>query len=231
MAPKRDLEAAKLRRLGIDESMIDGLKKDKEHAERLAKLAANAMSRKAAPLPPGKAPPPQAKKEPEKPAEPAKVGKYRAIDDFNGDDISFEKGATIFVVGEPDSTGMVQGVAGGKAGKLPMSKLRLITPELLEEERIQREKDIEAQRIKDEEELRKEMERLKLEAENTNSAPDSSATTSTGGKSAEQIAYEKELEEKFEKEREELLAEEEKLKAEAARIEAMLAALDDNDEE
>jgi hypothetical protein len=36
------------------------------------------------------------------------------------------------------------------------------------------------------------------------------------------------LERKFEEERKGLLAEEEKLKAEAARIEAMLAALDDD---
>ena len=66
MAPKRDLTAARLRRMGADVMNIDKLKADKAHAERLANLAASASSRQAAPLPPGKG-----GAQPPKPAAPA----------------------------------------------------------------------------------------------------------------------------------------------------------------
>jgi len=36
------------------------------------------------------------------------VKKYRAVDGYKGDEVSFEKGATVFVVGEPDASGMIQ---------------------------------------------------------------------------------------------------------------------------
>eukprot|EP00049_Salpingoeca_infusionum_P017527 m.353304 g.353304 ORF g.353304 m.353304 type:complete len:226 (-) comp16733_c0_seq1:584-1261(-) len=225
MAPKRDLQAARLRRAGVpvDE---ESLKADSEHAHRLAKLAATASARGAAPLPPGKggAAPPK----PAAPSAPAKVTKYRAIEGFKSDELEFEKGATIFVVGEP-ADGMVQGVALGKAGKIPTAAITPITPELLEQERIQAEKDIEAARIEEEENLRKEMEQMKLDhaAKSASSGGDGSAPAP---KSEADLAYEKELEEKFEQERQSLLDEENRLKAEAARIEAMLAALDDDED-
>ena len=41
-------------------------------------------------------------------AAPAKVEKYRAMDDFNSDEVAMEKGATVFVVGSPDASNNVQ---------------------------------------------------------------------------------------------------------------------------
>ncbi|EDQ84788.1 uncharacterized protein MONBRDRAFT_29920 [Monosiga brevicollis MX1] len=201
------------------------LKKDKVHAERLAKLAASANARGAAPLPPGMG---GAAAAPAPSAAPAEVVKFRAIEGFKSDEVDFEKGATVFVVGEPDASGMVQAVAGGKAGKIPMDKLRKITHELLEEERKQREKEIAEARQAEEDSLREEMEKMKLEGPSKGSG---AAASAAAEKTPEQLAYEAELEKKFEEEasRSALLEEEEKLKAEAARIEAMLAALDEED--
>jgi len=119
-----------LRRQGISEEDVQRLKKDKEEAERLAQLTASANARGAAPLPPGKGGPAPAKAatsqgikdtSPRKSmwavisygasshefVAPAKVTKYRALEDYDGD-VSFEKGATLFVVGEPDQNDMVQ---------------------------------------------------------------------------------------------------------------------------
>eukprot|EP00043_Microstomoeca_roanoka_P009891 m.94317 g.94317 ORF g.94317 m.94317 type:complete len:226 (+) comp14722_c0_seq2:184-861(+) len=225
MPPKRDLTAARLRRMGAAPEDIEKIRADKEHAERLAQLTASANARQAAPLPPGKGGP--APKPAAPAAAPAKVEKFRAIDDFKSDELDMEKGATVFVVGQPDADGNVQGVVGGKAGKIPASKLRKITPELLEEERKQREKEIEEARQQDEDALKEEMERLKLDHQGTTSS--GPVQTSKGPKSAEQLAYEKQLEEQFEEERKALLAEEQRLKEEAAKLEAMLRALDEED--
>ena len=45
-------------------------------------------------------------------AEPLDVKKYRALEAYSGE-ISYEPGATIFVMGEADANGMVMGVVGG----------------------------------------------------------------------------------------------------------------------
>lgn len=110
-----DLAAARLARAGVNATQedIENLRKDKKHAERLAKLAASANARGAAPAPPGKGGP--AAPAPAPAGKPAEIVKYRAMEDFAGDDVSFEKGATIFIVGDPDSSGMAQvrmGVVG-----------------------------------------------------------------------------------------------------------------------
>ena len=39
---------------------------------------------------------------------PAEVVKYRAMEAFKSADVAFDKGATVFVVGVPDASGMVQ---------------------------------------------------------------------------------------------------------------------------
>lgn len=39
---------------------------------------------------------------------PAEIVKYRAVEAFAGDDVSFEKGATLFIVGDTDANGMAQ---------------------------------------------------------------------------------------------------------------------------
>lgn len=229
MPNKRDLYAARLRRQGVKEEDIEKLRADKQEAERLALLMATAKSRGAAPLPPGLGGPPPAERK-KSSGPPAKVAKYRAIKDYEGD-VSFEKGATVFVVGEADADGMVQGVVSGKSGSMPMSALGEITPELLEAERVQREKDLEQARLEEEEEMRKEMEQMKIDhaaqaAAKEDTKSDKKKKTK-GGKSAELIAYEKKLDEEFQAERQKLLDEETRLKAEAARIEKMLAEMDD----
>jgi hypothetical protein len=202
---------------------LESLQADREHAQRLAKLAATASARGAAPLPPGKggsAPKPAAPA-----AAPAKVVKYRCIEDYKSDEIEVNKGATVFIVGDPVDD-MGQGVAGGKNGKISMKCLALITPELLEAERKQQEKEIEEARAAEEEALRQEMEQLKVEhAQQAQTTGGDDATPAA--KDASQAAYEKELEEKFESERQALLDEELRLKEEAARIEAMLKELED----
>lgn len=220
----RDLASARLRKQGLSEEQVQQIKKDKEEAERLAMLTAAASARGAAPLPPGKGGPAPSK--PARSAAPATVTKYRAIDGHEGE-LSFAKGATLFVVGAADGAGMVQAVSAGKAGKCPFNKLAPITPELLEQERIQRDKDLEEAIAQEEEQMRQEMEAMKLKHAEDAAKATPSAPGKPGEKSAELLAYEAKLDADFQAERANLKAEEDKLKAEAARIEAMLAALDD----
>lgn len=229
MAPKRDLAAAKLRRQGIDPDLLpimENLLADKEHAEKLAQLAAKAGARGAAPAPPGKgASAPAAAAAPSGP--PAAVVKMRALNSYNGD-VSFDKGATVFVVGEPDASGFYQCVASGKAGKAPATHLRAITEDLLREEREAKEKEAEAARKKDEEKLQKEMEEeeRKIDAQlNAKSGAKASGPVTT----EEVSTLKKEMEAKFQAERQKLLEEEKRLKDEAARLEELMRQLDADD--
>eukprot|EP00048_Salpingoeca_helianthica_P014649 m.222788 g.222788 ORF g.222788 m.222788 type:complete len:226 (-) comp16102_c0_seq1:151-828(-) len=225
MAPKRDLAAAKLRRQGLD-PVIEGILADQEHAQKLALLSAKAGARGAAPAPPGKGGPVAAAPAPTGP--PPAVVKMRAIESYNGE-VSFEKGATVFVVGEPDASGMYQGVASGKAGKVPKTHLREITEELLREEREAKQKEAEAARAKEEARLKKELEEeeRKIDAQLAGKGSSASAGPVT---SAEVSALKKEAEAKFQADRQKLLEEEQRLKDEAARLEELMRQLDADDD-
>lgn len=54
------------------------------------------------------------------------VTKYRALETHTGD-ISFPPGATLFVMGEPNSSGMVKAVFAGATGMCPAKKLIVAT--------------------------------------------------------------------------------------------------------
>jgi hypothetical protein len=200
------------------------LRKDKKEAVRLARLKVKANARGAAPMPPKKgeaaAPVQQVV-----PSEPVEVKKYRAIKDFSGD-ISYESGATVFVLGEPDDAGMVIAVVGGASGNCPMDTLIELTDAVIQEERKIRE---EAARESSEEKQKKLNDQL--------AAIEASEKVIKASPSAEPVEDEAETEAnaaaaaKAKEEIEAAKAEEEALLARAAEIEAMMAALDVSDDD
>eukprot|EP00054_Salpingoeca_dolichothecata_P009255 m.52230 g.52230 ORF g.52230 m.52230 type:complete len:222 (-) comp18258_c0_seq1:240-905(-) len=219
---KRDLAAARLRRMGVDPEAldIDNLLRDEKEAKRIASLVASASSRGQAPLPPGKGPAPA----PAKASAPAKVTKYRAVADFSGGEFSFKKGATIFVVGELKGNGMYQGVVNGKVGDVPEGKLKIITPELLQQEKEEQAKALEAALEEEKQKLEEEFKEKEAKAleEIKSSKPSTTPAEETTVKAANN--------EEFEKERQKLLEEEQRLKAEADKLFEMMRQLDMEDD-
>lgn len=218
---------------------IGQLRKDKKEAVRLARLKAKAKNRSAAPLPPGKggggggAAPAITTSD----GAPPKVEKYRAIEDHSGE-IAFTKGATLFVLGEADADGNVMAVAGGSSGSVPFSKMVLITPELLEKEREEKEALFTAAREAREKELESELSKIEEEEKAKLEALDEKTRAATvavdDGETEEQrvaAAAKAAAQAKVAKEIEEMKAEEERLMAEAKKLEELMAALDMSDDE
>lgn len=202
------------------------LRKDKKEAVRLARLKVKANARGAAPMPPKKGE--AASEAPVQqvvPSEPVEVKKYRAIKDFSGD-VSYESGATVFVLGEPDDAGMVIAVVGGASGNCPMDTLIELTDAVIQEERKIRE---EAARESSEEKQKRLNDQL--------AAIEASEKVIKESPSAEPVEDEAETEAnaaaaaKAKEEIEAAKAEEEALLARAAEIEAMMAALDVSDDD
>jgi hypothetical protein len=221
-APPPDLAAAQMR-------------KDKKEAVRLARLKLKASARGAAPPPPppgGKAAAPAAAPPPSSDGKPLEVKKYRALEAYSGE-ISYEPGATIFVMGEADANGMVMGVVGGASGMCKMSTLTVITDELLAAERKAKEEAAAVAREKREAELAAQLGASDGDAEAALKAleekyANSDTPIEAEGKSAESIA----MEQKVAAELAEAKAEEDKIKAEAARLEELMRQLDmDSDED
>eukprot|EP00040_Diaphanoeca_grandis_P011773 m.60361 g.60361 ORF g.60361 m.60361 type:complete len:238 (-) comp22831_c1_seq1:48-761(-) len=218
-APPPDVQVAKMR-------------KDKVAAMKLARLKAKANARGAAPPPPGKggAPPPPITTTD---GAPPKIEKYRALEDHEGE-IKFPIGATLFVLGDADKDGNVVGVYDGESGNVPLSKLAVITPELLEKERVEKEAMWAEARAQKEKEMTADMAKIEaeelaklkaLEQRTGDEAPDNNedeklaalAKAAADKKISDEIAGMK--------------AEEDKLLAEAKRLEELMAALDMDDDE
>lgn len=160
--------------------------------------------------------------------------KYRAIASFAGD-VAYEVGATLFVLGDTVD-GKVTAVVNGKSGMCPMDTLTLITPELLAKEKADREAALAAASEQAEKErlaFQKEMEAELTEELSANKAELDAAPTLEGEDDtakAKRIAAEK-AEAKAAEEREASRAEEDKLKAEAARLEELMRQLDMSSDE
>lgn len=219
---------------------IAQLRKDKKEAVRLARLKVKASNRGAAPPPPGKgggAPPPKIANA--TPGVAPKVGKYRAVEDHSGE-CNFEKGATLFVLGEPDASGNVMAVVGGVSGNVPFAKLVPITDELLAKERVEKEAALTAAREKREKELEAGMdaieaeEKAKLEALDAKTRANLEAISAESGMSPEEslaAAAKAQAAERASKEIQEMKDEEDRLMAEAKKLEELMAALDMSDDE
>ena len=168
-----------------------------------------------------------------------KVGKYRAVDNHEGE-CPFETGATLFVLGEPDADGNVMAVVNGVSGNVPFSKVVPITDELLAKERVEKEEMLAAARVKREKELEDGMagieaeEKAKLEALDAKTRANLEAITKESGMSeAESLeaAAKAKAAERASAEIAEMKAEEERLMAEAKKLEELMAALDMSDDD
>lgn len=209
------------------------MRKDKVAAMKLARLKVKANARGAAPPPPGKGgpAPPIVTSD----GEPPKVEKYRAIEAHTGD-VTFPVGATLFVLGEPDDKGEVVGVYDGISGNVPISKLVVITPELLAKEREEKEAVIKAEFEAREAEINKEKEKIEAQALEKLKALDSKEpqTSDAPGETEEEklaALAKAEADKKVADEIDSMKAEEDKLLAEARRLEELMAALDMSDDE
>eukprot|EP00039_Didymoeca_costata_P018093 m.332089 g.332089 ORF g.332089 m.332089 type:complete len:236 (+) comp16875_c0_seq1:69-776(+) len=233
MADKAALIAAAAKRAQAPPDVYAAqLRKDKKEAVRIARLKVKAQARGAAPPPPkpgAAAPAPVVKTSDGKPPE---IKKYRAMEDYSGE-VTFAKGDTIFVMGDVDDKGMIMGVCGGKSGMCPMASLKEITDELLAAERKEREEAAQKEREAREAEIaaqaeemeKEELEKLKASddkpaaAEGTDEEAElaAKARAAAAAKAAEEIAKAKE--------------EEDKLRAEAARLEELMRQLDMSDDD
>lgn len=200
------------------------MRKDKKEAVRIGRLKAKAAARGAAPPPPGKggAPAPAINYSGAEPT----VAKYRAVEDFDGE-VTFEKGATLFCLGDPVD-GKIMAVVNGESGNVPMSALVEITDELLAKERAEREAAAEARRA----ELEAQAESADVDDAAVEAAV-AAAPTQAGESEADKKA--RILSEEKSKAHDAAMAaakaEEDKMKAEAARLEELMRQLDMSDDE
>eukprot|EP00037_Helgoeca_nana_P002014 m.31227 g.31227 ORF g.31227 m.31227 type:complete len:245 (-) comp12298_c0_seq1:1535-2269(-) len=227
-APTPDLMAAQIR-------------KDKKEAVRLARLKMKANARGAAPPPPKKGAAPAPVIASASDGAPPKVEKFRAVVDHTGE-VTFTKGATLFVLGEPDASGNVVAVFAGKSGSIPASTLIPITDELLAKERAEKDTEIEESRKQKEANLEaaksdiEAEERAKLDklSEKERAQAMASAASGEAGQSEEDkmaAAASAAAAAKMKEENAALLAEENRLKAEAARLEELMRQLDMSDDD